>query len=86
MNYGNEVLVTVRFEDPGHSWLRVPKRDARRVGFTPSSYSYQDQTYFYLEEDCDAPKFKKVWCSLNKSILEDTEYQEDCFVRKLNRA
>ena len=41
------------FTDPGHGWLCVPL--AELAGFEPSEYSYQDATYAYLEEDCDAP-------------------------------
>ena len=85
MYYGNEVLNTIRYEDPGHSWLEVSKSICKRISFTPSGYSYESHKFYYLEEDCDAPEFKKVWCSLDKSILVRTEYQEDCFVRKLAR-
>lgn len=43
--------------DPGHAWLRVPHSELARVGYAPSQYSYRDQEYGYLEEDCDAAAF-----------------------------
>lgn len=47
------------FTDPGHGWLRVPRRDLVTLGvahrITP--YSYQKDAYVYLEEDCDASRF-----------------------------
>lgn len=50
------------FHDPGHGWLHVTKADLEALGFTTadfSDYSYRNRagTDFYLEEDCDAPKF-----------------------------
>jgi len=46
--------------DSGHSWLRVPVAFVMAVGFEPSSYSYIDDGFVYLEEDSDAPKFIKL--------------------------
>ena len=47
--------------DPGHGWLQVPIELARQAeresGFRLSTCSYQDETFAYLEEDCDAPAF-----------------------------
>jgi len=43
--------------DPGHAWLAV-KRDlvtALGLSYKISSYSYQNKTMVYLEEDCDTP-------------------------------
>lgn len=48
------------FCDPGHGWLRVTLADCAAVGLSAdsfSSYSYRDDFYLYLEEDCDASKF-----------------------------
>jgi hypothetical protein len=50
------------FTDPGHGWLRVPRRDlqilyiSRRI--TP--FSYQKGAFVYLEEDCDASLFLRT--------------------------
>jgi hypothetical protein len=55
--------------DPGHGWLQVAERHLEDLGLKPedfSSFSYrrsgndETPTYFYLEEDCDAPKFLKA--------------------------
>tara|TARA_R100001460_G_scaffold87656_2_gene129106 strand:- start:827 stop:1150 length:324 start_codon:yes stop_codon:yes gene_type:complete len=46
--------------DSGHSWLQVPASFVLAVGFEPSTYSYINDGFFYLEEDCDAPKFIKL--------------------------
>jgi len=46
--------------DPGHGWLQVAWYDMKAVGLNPrdfSRYSYRNGNQFYLEEDCDAPKF-----------------------------
>jgi len=52
----------VFYIDPGHGWLAVLERDLTAVGFTAADftkYSYvsEDGRRFYLEEDCDAPRF-----------------------------
>lgn len=49
--------------DPGHGWLEVSDADLSRVGLQPAdftAYSFKardGKPTFYLEEDCDAPKF-----------------------------
>ena len=46
--------------DPGHGWLQVAWYDLKALGLNPrdfSRYSYRNRNMFYLEEDCDAPKF-----------------------------
>lgn len=49
----------IRYEDPGHSWLRVPKSELEALGIAAqiSPYSFQSGTYAYLEEDCDMARF-----------------------------
>ena len=44
-------------EDPAHAWLKVPKELFEAYDITASTYSYQDDSYVYLEEDCDATLF-----------------------------
>ena len=44
-------------EDPAHAWLKVPKDLFEAYDITASTYSYQDDSYVYLEEDCDATLF-----------------------------
>ena len=48
--------------DPGHGWLAVRVQDLRAldlsaVDFTKYSHVSGDGAVFFLEEDCDAPKF-----------------------------
>jgi hypothetical protein len=46
--------------DPGHGWLEVSDRDLADLHATPkyfSGYSYRKGNRYFLEEDCDAPKF-----------------------------
>lgn len=47
--------------DPGHGWIKVPRREINKLGIAKqiSAYSYQDKygTHAYLEEDCDMPIF-----------------------------
>lgn len=50
----------VFYTDPGHGWLQVPKALAKELGIKPSTYSYQDREYLYLEEDCDAGLITKA--------------------------
>jgi hypothetical protein len=45
--------------DPGHGWLKVPRKLLYQWGIAGSitSCSYQRGEYVYLEEDCDASTF-----------------------------
>ena len=43
--------------DAGHGWLKVPVVDVLESGCRVSRYSYLNDGYVYLEEDCDAPAF-----------------------------
>lgn len=42
--------------DPGHGWIETPKAFLRALGILHkvSTYSYQNEEYVFLEEDCDA--------------------------------
>ena len=80
------------WNDPGHGWVQVSALDIVRAGLTPSAfsgYSYRqgrgtDATY-YLEEDCDAPKFINAWTArFGKPELVD-EYRANIFIRRLHR-
>jgi|SRR5215469_15715667 len=56
----------VFYTDPGHGWLAVLRRDLAVLGFTAldftsCSYVSGDGERFYLEEDCDAPKFIEAY-------------------------
>jgi len=75
--------------DPGHGWLEAPMHLVNELGIAESisSYSYmsQDGRTAYLEEDCDAPKFKKAYEASGRKF----EYYEqvipngEAFVRRL---
>ncbi|NDH69772.1 MAG: hypothetical protein EBY22_18140 [Gammaproteobacteria bacterium] len=43
------------FADPGHAWARFPKAKLVQLGIADkiSTYSYQNGTNAFLEEDCD---------------------------------
>jgi len=53
--------------DDSHGWLQVPLQDVKDSGIKVSRYSYQDETYAYLEEDCDCPRFLD-WLGTDKSL------------------
>ena len=78
-------------QDPGHGWVEVAVRDLLDVGLIVpqiSDYSYYKPSSrtFYLEEDCDAPKFVEAYKRKHGKAPEFTEvYQERTFVRLLPR-
>jgi hypothetical protein len=46
-------------DTPAHSWLRVPLSELDALGIRDNitEYSYEDDLYAYLEEDCDLTTF-----------------------------
>ena len=46
-------------DTPAHSWLRVPLSELDALGIRDNitEYSYEDDLYAYLEEDCDVTTF-----------------------------
>ena len=44
------------YQDPGHGWVKVPRKLLTELGVADkvSSFSYQRGDFVYLEEDCDA--------------------------------
>jgi hypothetical protein len=80
-------MTFVFHNDPGHGWLQVNSADLMAVGLRPtdfSRYSYRRRNVFYLEEDCDAPKFVAAYEHKhgNKPDFDD-HYQERTFIRDL---
>ena len=78
-------LDTPRFkyiQDPGHGWIKVKKDLAQILGFQDqiTSYSYHDQDYYYLEEDCDAVllinalKNKNIQYELDIAIIDNHSF------------
>jgi len=46
------------YYDPSHAWLKVPIEDVGKYNIKDiSTYSYQDGSFCFLEEDCDAPLY-----------------------------
>ena len=73
--------------DPVHGWLQVPKELilALEIRSKITGFSYQDEEYMYLEEDCDAPLFRDAY---EARFGEEPEivvkhYNNECFVRGL---
>ena len=79
------------YSDPGHGWLQVSVRDVRAAGLHArdfSVYSYAagrgDDATYYLEEDCDAPKFVAAWKDKVGAIRFDEKHSDKpSFVRGL---
>lgn len=61
MVIGDELHVR-KYDDPGHGWLAVPIQWLRQFGIESqvSEFSYRRGSTAYLEEDCDAPLFRKT--------------------------
>lgn len=61
------------YEDPGHSWLLVTRREILELGLTESdisAYSYQRGDTIALEEDEDAGTFLNAWILANRALPE----------------
>lgn len=73
--------------DPGHGWLEVEWTELKALGLNPtcfSRYSYRKRNTFYLEEDCDAPKFVAFWEAKHGRKIEFCELDRDStFIRNL---
>ena len=55
-----------------HGYLKVKRSDLG--GFKPSSYSYSNAKYYYLEEDYDAPEyFKHIYGENWKTIYVNAD-------------
>ena len=60
-----------RWEDPGHSWLKVPITHVRQLGCKISGYSYFDGRDLYLEEDLDMTTFVEAWMKFTGKKWQD---------------
>jgi alcohol dehydrogenase YqhD (iron-dependent ADH family) len=72
--------------DAGHGWIKVDKNFFNSLNILNkiSSYSYQDEDNYFLEEDCDAYVF--VEALKNKNInfsFNERIFNGYCFVRNL---
>lgn len=85
----SEQTTFVFHSDPGHGWLQVDWTQLKDVGLNPtdfSRYSYRQRNTFYLEEDCDAPKFIKAYGARygsERSLRFIEKHQEHTFIRAL---
>ena len=73
-------MTTIQFiADARHAWLKISRKEAAKVNMPPPSrYSYQDETFLYLEEDMDAYKFIVAAESAGEEIIEPaTIYLDD---------
>jgi hypothetical protein len=74
--------------DSGHGWLEVSAADLADLHATPkdfSGYSYRKGTRYFLEEDCDAPKFILLFKAKygEKPVIEE-QYHDGDFVEDNN--
>lgn len=63
-------LKLTRYADPGHSWLKVPRKLIRELGIEEkiSGFSYQLGEFAYLEEDCDIAIFFKALLKIDNGL------------------
>ena len=47
----------IKYADPQHGWLKVPKKLIEKLGLVISGYSYERNNHYYLEEDSDMSLF-----------------------------
>ena len=86
--FGNWGMFTF-ISDPGHGWLEVSGADLTALGLNVhcfSRYSYRDPRRvgrYYLEEDCDAPKFLSVWQAKNGGKPSIKEVYQSRFNRNM---
>jgi hypothetical protein len=75
---GNELHVR-KYADPAHGWLAVPMQwlEALRIVGKISSCSYRRNSTAYLEEDCDAPEFRKAAEAAGFKLFVDYRHTND---------
>ena len=64
------------FNDPAHGWIKVPKALLEVLGIADkiTPYSYMNGGFAYLEEDCDATLFVKVFEEKNGKKPKFTDH------------
>lgn len=74
-------------EDPGHSWLEIPRKFLYDLGIAGqiSQYSYQRGEMVYLEEDCDAYVFLQTMKDLGRPVETESVYQDPTPIRRYQR-
>lgn len=79
------------FSDPSHGWLKVERADAFELGLTASDFSkftyIGDHGAFFLEEDCDAPKFLRAFEARHgaKPVINERHTNANSSIRSYRR-
>ncbi len=84
----SDTLHLTFWSDPGHGWLEVSQEDLDLVGLKVTSFSecsYRSDHRFFLEEDCDAPRFLKAAkeAGIDVTYVEEID-DDDSFIRSLD--
>jgi len=72
--------------DPGHGWVEIPKGLLTTLGISPariSTYSYQNDTHIYLEEDCDAGVVIEALKARGDEVEFESVYQDPTPIRNM---
>jgi hypothetical protein len=81
--------VVTPISDSGHGWFKVSLEDFRiaQVANEISSYSYVDDKYIYLEEDCDFDVFHLACDRIGLKInwMPDVYHVGDSPIRQMRR-
>jgi hypothetical protein len=73
-------------QDPGHGWVEVPLSLLVSLGIAGqiSSFSYRDTRSVFLEEDCDASRFKAAMDKAGQAFdVTRVHYRHDAPCRLL---
>lgn len=64
--------------DPGHGWVKVPKKLLAELGIADkiTPYSYMRGDFAYLEEDCDASTFFKAMSDAGKTVEQRVRHAD----------
>lgn len=75
---GNELHLR-KYEDPAHGWIAVPMQWLEQFGIVGkiSSWSYLRGSTAYLEEDCDAPEFRREAEANGFRLFVDYRHTDD---------
>jgi hypothetical protein len=75
---GNELHVR-KYEDAAHGWLAVPWQWLEELGILDqiSTFSYSKGKTVYLEEDADAPEFRKAAEAAGFKLFVDYRHTND---------
>lgn len=74
-----EPRVLTFYEDPGHGWVAVPHSMVKDLGIADkiSDCSYVDDTFAYLEEDCDLSVLVEAIKAQGQSLMLDEQHTDN---------